>query len=266
MIPLLEEARAAWRARRLVWTMARREIAARSAGSAGGWAWSYAQPLLMVAAYYFVFDVVFAMRLGDNAPTRAVGAFLVVGALPWMAFCDAASRAMNSLVDAGSLLQRSPLPAVLFPLRSAVASAVIHLPIIALMALFYAPLHHFNLPVIVLLPVLLVQVALSVVLGYLLAILAAAIRDTIQVVGFLLAVGIFASPVLFPLSMVPPGYQWALWLNPMTGPVLAYQSILLQGAWPSVEAWAGMLGWLVAVTALLSVLVARSRDQLVDWL
>ena len=104
---LVEESRAVWRARSLVWVLTRREIAARNAGSAGGWLWSYAQPLLTVAAYYLVFDVVFAMRLGDNAPTRAVGAFLVVGALPWMAFCDTVSRAMNSLIDAGSLLQRS---------------------------------------------------------------------------------------------------------------------------------------------------------------
>lgn len=79
MTPLAEEARAAWRARSLVWVLTRREIAARNAGSAGGWLWSYAQPLLMVAAYYLVFDVVFAMRLGENAPTRKVGAFLVVG-------------------------------------------------------------------------------------------------------------------------------------------------------------------------------------------
>ena len=62
-----------WRMRGLVWVLTRREIAARYAGTAAGIVWAYAQPLLMVAAYYLVFDVVFSMRLGEQAPTRRVG-------------------------------------------------------------------------------------------------------------------------------------------------------------------------------------------------
>lgn len=264
--PLREDALATWRARSLVWVMARREIAARSAGSAGGWLWAYAQPLLMVAAYYFVFDVVFAMRLGDNAPTRAVGAFLVVGALPWMAFCDAVSRGMNSLVEAGTLLQRSPLPPVLFPVRSSLASALIFLPIMLVLAVAYAPLHHFRLPLLAY-PLLIVgQAVVSLLLGYLLAVLVAAVRDTLQVVGFLLAIGIFASPVLFPITMVPQAWRWVLWLNPMTAPVLGYQSVLLQGAWPDPIVWLVVGAWILAAGVALSVVVRRSRDQLVDWL
>lgn len=266
MTPLAREAQEVWRARSLVWVLTRREIAARNAGSAGGWLWSYAQPLLMVAAYYLVFDVVFAMRLGDNAPTRAVGAFLVVGALPWMAFCDTVSRAMNSLIDAGSLLQRSPLPAVLFPVRSALASAVIYAPIMLVLALAYIPLHRFSPALLAFIPLLLLQLLLSLVLGYLLAIFAAAMRDTLQVVAFLLAVGIFLSPVLFPVTMFPQDWRWVLWLNPMTAPVMGYQAILLQGLWPAWTVWAVTLGWLLGGAAALGIVVARSRDQLADWL
>ena len=266
MTPLAREGQAVWRARSLVWVLTRREIAARNAGSAGGWLWSYAQPLLMVAAYYLVFDVVFAMRLGDNAPTRAVGAYLVVGALPWMAFCDTVSRAMNSLIDAGSLLQRSPLPAVLFPVRSALASAVIYAPIMLVLALAYIPLHRFSPALLAFIPLLLLQLLLSLVLGYLLAIFTAAMRDTLQVVAFLLAVGIFLSPVLFPVTMFPQDWRWVLWLNPMTAPVVGYQAILLQGLWPAWTVWAVTLGWLVGGSAALGIVVARSRDQLADWL
>ena len=266
MTPLAQEGQAVWRARSLVWVLTRREIASRNAGSAGGWLWSYAQPLLMVAAYYLVFDVVFAMRLGDNAPTRAVGAFLVVGALPWMAFCDTVSRAMNSLIDAGSLLQRSPLPAVLFPVRSALASAVIYAPIMLVLALAYIPLHRFSPALLAFIPLLLLQLLLSLVLGYLLAIFAAAMRDTLQVVAFLLAVGIFLSPVLFPVTMFPQDWRWVLWLNPMTAPVMGYQAILLQGLWPAWTVWAVTLGWLLGGAAALGIVVARSRDQLADWL
>lgn len=266
MSAIIEEVRAVWRARSLVWVLSRREIAARNAGSAGGWVWSYAQPLLMVAAYYLVFDVVFAMRLGDNAPTRAVGAFLVVGALPWMAFCDTVSRSMNSLIDAGSLLQRSPLPAVLFPVRSAVASTLIYAPIMLVLMFAYAPLHRFAPSLVTFVPLLALQFVLSVLLGYLLAVFAAALRDTVQVVGFLMSVGIFLSPVLFPITMFPEKWRWVLWLNPMTAPVTGYQAILLQGEWPSLSVWL-VTGIWIAISALaLGLVVDRSRDQLVDWL
>ncbi|MHC5879470.1 hypothetical protein ACYT69_11145, partial [Streptococcus pyogenes] len=72
--------------------------------------WVYAQPLLTVAAYYLVFDVVFAMRLGDAAPTKAVGTYLIVGMLPWQAFGEALARGTNSLVESGHLLQKNALP------------------------------------------------------------------------------------------------------------------------------------------------------------
>jgi lipopolysaccharide transport system permease protein len=246
--------------------LARREIAARNAGSAGGWLWSYAQPLLTVAAYYLVFDVVFSMRLGADAPTRAVGAFLVVGALPWMAFSDTVSRAMNSLLDAGSLLQKSPLPPVLFPLRSAVASSVIYAPLMLGLALAYAPLHGFSPALVALAPLVLLQLVLSLFLGYLLAVFAAAMRDTVQVVGFLLSVGIFLSPILFPITLFPQAWRWVLWFNPMTALVTGYQAVLLQGAWPHWTTWAVTAGWIAVLLALLAPVVNRSRDQLADWL
>lgn len=265
-MPVLDDARALWRARALVAVMTRREIAARYAGAAGGIAWAYVQPLLTVAAYFLVFDVVFAMRLGENAPTHRAGAYLIVGSLPWMAFCDTLGRAMNSLLDAGSVLQKNALPPVLFVARSAFASSIVYAPLILLLAVAYIPAHHMS-PALLALPVLLaLQVLLCLTLGYLLAILAAALRDTVQIVGFLLSVGIFLSPVLFPLSLFPAAWRWVLWLNPMTPLLLGYQNVLLQGAWPSWASWAGAGAWWLVALALLAAAVRRSREQLVDWL
>lgn len=266
MNALWNEALALWRGRGLARVLIRREIASRHTGTALGIAWPYLQPLLTVAAYYLVFDVVFGMRLGEHAPTRAVGAFLVVGALPWMAFCDAVSRGMNSLIDAGGLLQKNPLPPVLFVTRSVLASALIYGPLLLVVALAYIPSHGLQPAVLALLPLLALQVLLCLVLAYVLAILAAALRDTVQVVGFLLSVGIYLTPVLFPLSMFPERWRWVLWLNPMTGLVQGYQQVLLQGAWPPLSVWWVSLAWLAGGAIVLNALVRRSRDQLVDWL
>lgn len=266
MLILLNEMRALWRARALVWVLTRRELAARHTGTAAGVLWPYLQPLLTVAAYYLVFDVVFSMRLGEGAPSHAVGTFLIVGALPWMAFCDAVSRGMSSLIEAGGLLQKNPLPPVLFTARAVLASGLIYGPLLALVVLIYAPLHHFNGAVLGFVPLLGLQLLLCFLLGYLLAVLAAALRDTVQLVGFLLSVGIYLSPILFPLSLFPEAWRWVLWLNPMTALVQGYQQILLQGVWPPASVWWVSLAWLVVVALLLNVVVKRSRDQLVDWL
>lgn len=260
------ELRAVWSARSLVWVLTRREVAARHAGTAAGIVWPYLQPLLTVAAYYLVFDVVFSMRLGDGAPTHAVGTFLVVGALPWMAFCDGLSRGMHSLLDAGGLLHKNPLPPVLFVVRSVLASAVVFAPLLLLLALAYAPLHGFALPLLSLPLLLLLQWGMCLLLAYVLAILAAALRDTVQMVGFLLSVGIYLSPVLFPMTLFPERWRWVLWLNPMTAPVQGYQQVLLQGAWPPQAVWWVLLVWMGVLMLALNLLIERSRDQLVDWL
>lgn len=257
---------AAWKARSLVWVLTRREISARHAGTAAGILWPYLQPLLTVAAYYLVFDIVFAMRLGEGAPTHAVGTYLVVGALPWMAFCDGLSRGMNSLLDSGGLLQKNPLPPVLFVVRSVLASAVIFAPLLVLLALAYTPLHGLAPPLLAFPLLLLIQWVVCLLLAYVLAILAAALRDTVQAVGFLLSVGIYLSPVLFPMTLFPERWRWVLWLNPITAPVQGFQQILLQGNWPPMSVWWVSLVWIALLVCALNVLIARSRDQLVDWL
>ena len=255
-----------WRLRGLVWVLTRREVAARYKGSAAGVVWAYVQPLLTVAAYFLVFDVVFSMRMGANAPTARVGTYLIVGSLPWMAFCDAVGRGTSSLLEAGTLLHKNALPPILFPARTVLASAVVYGPLLLLMALVYAPAHQFASAVLAVVPLLALQVVLMFLLAYALAILAAALRDVVQLVGFALSLGIYVTPILFPLSMVPPGVRWLLWVNPVTPVVLACQSLLLQGQVPPWQVWPALLAWIVLLLVVLAVLVRRSRDQWVDWL
>jgi lipopolysaccharide transport system permease protein len=263
---LIAECRQLWRLRPLLAALTRRELAARIAGSAGGVLWVWLPPLLTLAAYFLVFDVVFGMRLGGQAPTARVGTYLIVGMLGWMAFADAVQRGMGSLLEAGGMLQKNPLPPGLFPARAVLASAVVFVPLMLLLVPLYARAHGFGAGLLALPLLVALQALLAFLLAYLLAILAAALRDVVQLVNVLLSLGVFLSPVLFPLTMFPAAWRWLLWLNPMTAPVLGYQSALLQGAWPPLAVWLALAAWIVALALLLSLAIARSRDQLVDWL
>ena len=270
MTALVQAGRALWQSRGLLWVMTRREIAARHAGTAAGVLWSYVQPLLTVAAFYLVFDVVFAMRMagaeGQGLRSHGAGMFLIVGMLPWMAFSDALSRGMHSLIEAGSMLQKNPLPPVLFPMRSVLASSLVFGPLMVGVSLLYVLGYGAGRTALALPALWLGQLLLSALLAYALAILAAALRDVTQVVAFVLSVGVYLSPILFPVTLFPEGWRWLLWLNPMTALVVGYQSVLLYGQWPPLVVWLVVGAWLALAAGVLSVLVRRSRDQLVDWL
>lgn len=258
--------RALVNAKGLLWTMTRRELASRYAGSAAGVVWAYLQPILMVGAYFLVFDVVFGLRMGANAPTARVGTYLVVGALPWLAFCESLSRGASSLVDAGGLLQKNALPPVLFVARSVLAGWVVFVPLMIVLTLAYIPLSGLDWGLLAIPMLLLLQGVLALLLAYVLAILTAAVRDTTQVLTFGLSVGIYLSPILFPLSLFPAAWRWILFANPMTALVMAYQSVLLKGIWPDLELWAVAFAWILVLALVLNVLIKRSRDELVDWL
>jgi len=266
MQALKDECAGLWRARALLLLMTRRELVGRHAGSVLGIVWLYAQPLLTIAIYYLVFDLVFKMRLGEGAQASPVGAYLIVGMVPWMAFCDAVARGMSSLLEAGGLLQKNPLPTAVFPARAVLTSAVIYLPLTLVLVLAYASRHHFSAALLMLPVLLLAMMAIWGLLAYLLAILAAAVRDVTQVVTFFLGVGVFLSPIFFPPSMFPAALSWLLWLNPMTAPVLGFQSLLLSGLPPGWDVWLGLAAWLLGLASALNLLVARSREQLIDWL
>lgn len=257
---------ALFRGRALLWALTTRELQARHAGSVAGVVWAYAQPLLTIASYYLVFDVVFALRMGADAPAKAVGVYLIVGALPWMSFGDAVSRATQGLVEAGGLLQKNPLPPSMFPARVVLASGLIFSPLMLALAAAYWPVHHGATALLALPVVWLAQLALVFWLGHLLALFHAAVRDTGQVVTFFLQIGIFLSPALFPYTQFPEAWRWVLWFNPMTPFLLAYQNILLQGNFPSWEMWTAIAAWPLVLAVPTGVFLRRCRDQLVDWL
>ncbi len=262
----VQDWRALWAAKSLLWVMTRRELASRYAGSAAGVLWAYLQPLLTIAAYWLVFDLVFALRMGSGATAARMGTYLIAGSLPWLAFCDALSKGTSALIDAGSLLQKNALPPVLFVARSVLASWVVFAPLLLLLAFAYIPVSGLHIALLAIPLLVLLQGVLAYLLAHVLAILAAAVRDVVQILGFFLSVGIYLTPVFFPLSLFPPEWRWALFANPMTALVIAYQQVLLRGLWPDANLWAITLGWLLVLGVVLNRLIGRSRDELVDWL
>lgn len=255
---------ALWRHRDLLRSLTVRDLRARFIGSAAGLAWAVIQPLLLILGYLFLFDVVFGIRLPPEVTgTERFSHFLIVGILPWFLFADGVGRGAASLVDNGSLLQKSALPLILFPARAVFASALAFSPIVLLAAV---ALHSAAATLPLLLPWLLLQVLMMMGLALTFAVLTAALRDVGQMLGVILSAGMIFAPIFYPLSQVPAAFQTFLWLNPMTPFILGYQSMVLLGTPPPLAVVAGACAWTALALLAGALLLRRAQEDLVDWL
>ena len=226
----------AWRERRLIFQLIRREVVGRYRGSVMGVAWSFLHPLLMLAVYTFVFSVVFEARwpglVGEQSRIR-FALLLFVGVIVHGVVAEVLSRAPSLVIAHANYVKK-----VVFPLEvlgwSVVGSALFHALVgltimLCTMALFeQAPtLSALWLPV-VLLPLCFVALGLA----WLLASLGVFLRDIGQMMGVLSMVLMFLAPVFYPVGALPEDYRAWVYLNPITLPIEQSRSVLFAGAAP----------------------------------
>jgi len=225
-----------WQNRQLVIQLTRREVAARYRGSIFGLAWSFLNPLLMLAVYTFVFSVVFKARWGtDPNESRAQFALvLFVGMIVFNLFAEMLNRAPGLVVANVNYVKRIVFPLEILPLV-ALGSAMFHsLVSVGVLLLAQLILNH-SLPwTIVLLPVVLLPVVLfSLGVSWFLAALGVYVRDISQFTGVLTTVLMFFSAVFYPLSALPQVYQRFLILNPLVLIISESRQILIYGLLPN---------------------------------
>ncbi len=228
----------------LLGALIKRDFAARFAGSALGVIWMVLQPAILVAVYWFVFTFMI--------PARTIGGsddyvyFLISGLIPWMALNEALMRSMTSLVDNAPLVRKLPLRAellVIVPNASAVIFEVVALGLflIVLTALRGIPAGAWLLPVAIAL-----QLALQIGIALFLAATYVFFRDLAQILGFVLSVVFYLSPILYPaVGRFENVFAW----NPLTPLLGLFRSAVL-GA-PLPYSWSIVL--LVAAVSAIGV-------------
>jgi len=232
------------RYRELVVNLAIRDLKVRYKQSLLGVLWAILQPFALMV----VFTLIFSIFVKVKTPGIPYPIFSYVALVPWTYFTNALSLGVNSLVGNANLVSKIYFPREIFPLASLLASFVDFLvaaAIFAGMLLYYhigLTLNILWLPIIVLL-----QMAL---MGGLLLILSAAnvfFRDIRLVLPFILQLGLYVTPVIYPLTVIPARYRPLFALNPMTGIIDAYRRVIAQGQGPDVR--------LLGVTAALSIVL-----------
>jgi lipopolysaccharide transport system permease protein len=241
------------RNRRLIRSMVRRDILARYRGSVGDVFWTVLNPLLLMITYFFVFGLVLQTRFGpDNSPT-GFALYFLAGMLPWLAFSEPVGRSPYSIPEHRNFVKKLIFPLETIPVNYVVAGLVTEC---FAMAVFIAALLVIRgrIPItVVWLPLLLIpQLLFTLGLCWFLSALGAFVRDLGQIMGFVLTLWFFITPICYPeatLSKLPAPMLSLLNKNPMLIFVRAYRGMFLDGRAPGLRAIAIL--WIVSIIVFL---------------
>ena len=194
-----------------------RELRNRYAGSLSGVLWAVLHPIAQLAIFAFVFAAIFRSRAGNLDESQFI-AFYAAGLWPWLAFREGLARGTSSLQNAAHLIKKIAFPNELMVAAAVTATFVVHLGgfALALVALkmFNQPIDFLGLPVAFLACVTLYLAALGLSLA--LSAIQLIIRDVEQVMGPVLDLLFFLTPILYPLAAVPASLQPLVGANPLT--------------------------------------------------
>lgn len=226
-----------WRNRSLIRTMVRRDILGRYRGSFGGIFWTLLNPLLLMLTYFFVFGVVLETRFGPDASRAGFALYFLAGMLPWLAISEAAGRAPTVMLEHRNFVKKLVFPVETLPVNLVAAGLVTE---VFGLAMFAAALWFVRgaLPASVLwLPALIVpQVLLTAGLCWFLAALGAFVRDLGQIIGFLLTLWFFLTPICYPETSLPAWAVPVLSKNPLYVLVDGYRAVFLEAQAPAFGA------------------------------
>ena len=241
-----------WANRKLIGSMVQRDILARYRGSFGGVLWTFLTPLLLMATYFFVFGVVLKTRFSADSSTSGYVFYFLAGMLPWLAFSEAVGRSPSVILEYRTFVKKLVFPLDTLPMNLALAGLVTEAfgITIYLAGLMVA---RDGIPASILwLPVLLIpQILLTAGIGWILAATGVFVRDLGQVIGFLLTLWFFLTPICYEeRTDLPAWISGALAFNPILVLVRGYRAVLLENASP----WSAGMAWLWVGSAAVAIL------------
>jgi lipopolysaccharide transport system permease protein len=222
-----------WRFRELFHTLVWRDIKVRYKQTVLGAAWAVFQPLISMLIFTLFFGVLVKVP-SDNIPYPI---FAYAGLLLWTLFSNGVTRASTSLLSDPNLISKIYFPRLIVPIASFGACIVdffISLLILVVMMAYYRVTPSLSMILVPLLVIITVMASLGV--GIILAALSVAYRDVKYIAPFFIQIWMYASPVIYPVSIVPQKWRWVLSLNPMCGAINGCRSAIFGKPfdWPNL--------------------------------
>jgi len=241
--------------RHTLWDMSVKQLKAKYAGSILGISWAVINPLLIMLAITFVFTIVFKIEINNFS------LFALAGIFPWMFFSAALSEATSSILSQQSVLRQFNLPREIIPLSSVLSN---FLNFLIGWIIIYPLFISFNPKIISLLPLLIIVLLLNFFfvsgLGLALSVLNVFFRDIGQLLGVLLMLWFWITPVFYSLDMIPEKFRLISNFNPMVPYIVYYREVIFTGHAPGLSVSVGIFGW-AFISMILGLLVFSSLES-----
>lgn len=232
--------------RDLLWLWTLREVRVRYKQSLLGVAWAILQPLALTLAFTFIFSLV--VRVDTGGIPYPVFAYAAL--VPWTFFSTSLSFGIPSLVNNLNLVTKIYFPREVLPLASIGAASV---DFLAASVVFLGMLLIYGawpgLPALWVFPLLAVQIILTIGVALWGSATIVFFRDIRFVVPLVTQVWMYATPIIYPVELVPERLRPLYFLNPMAGIIDGYRRALLLSEAPRMPAF--LLGTVVSVLLLL---------------
>ncbi len=228
--------------RRLIWNLTILNFKVRYAGSRFGLFWMVLAPVILLSCYLLVFGMILGVRPVQGSTGTDYGLLVACGLLPWLGFSQSVTGGAGSVLAQRNLMKSQLFPMEVVPVTAVCSGLVAQLcgTVLLLVVLAFRGQLGANL---LLLPVLLVlQAAFSIGLVWFLSCINILYRDTTQVLGLIMVLLMFVSPIAYTPDMVPAGLQFVISLNPLSYLIQGYREALLFTHSPSIGGLAGFGG------------------------
>ncbi len=245
----MPDLRGIWQYRDLVMLFVRRDSVANYKQTLLGPLWFVIQPLMTTIVFTIVFGRIAAI------PTDGISPFLFyfAGVLCWQYFAANVSRTSDTLTSNAAIYSKVYFPRLVTPVSTVISNLIVFgiqfAVFIAVLCIFLfrgAPVHPSI--AVVLLPLLLLQVAAcGLGVGLTISTLTTRYRDLNYMLGYMMQLWMYSTPIVYPLSQVPEKWLWLFYLNPMTAMVQTFRYLLLGSEAPTLA----IIGYSIAVSMLL---------------
>lgn len=213
-----------WHFKGLLYIMVWRDIKVRYKQTYLGAAWAIFQPLISMV----VFTVFFGKLVKVPSDDIPYPIFVYSGLLVWTLFANGLNRASMSLLNDTNMISKIYFPRLIVPISSFGAGIIDFLIscVFMILLMFYYGVTP-TVGILVFFPLILISLAACLGIGSILAALTVTYRDVKYISPFLIQLWMYATPVIYPVSIIPDKWKWILSLNPMTGVIDGCRSALL---------------------------------------
>ncbi len=238
---MIAEIKTLFRYRALIQSLVSRDLKARYRGSALGFLWSFINPLLLLLTYTLVFTII--LRVPQTERMSPYYLFFFCGLLPWTWFSASLAESAGVLIAGGNLIKKVLFPAEVLPTVTVFANLLHFLLGMPILLTFLAYEGRISWTLLLLpLPVF-VQLVFTLGCALFLSALTVHFRDLGNILGHILQLWFFATPVLYDVEILEGTIRQIMRFNPMGHIIISYQQMLLFGHF---DHWRGLAAALVA--------------------